>query len=661
MASPVLARYPNPNGNRRRSIIPRPSFSKQEQDLFDLVQLEPRPVDDILGDDAIEAWQVSPMTRPSFSRPRALSPTQEWQDKIGGMGSFPKKSKPSRPMFAGPPPPITASMVISKSPPTKERFNDVPSYSSSPAKSGLRSLLFEYRQDQEPSFRADTTWRGLRRQEYALETEVQQLLDLQATGLISGLTGRASTPGEVDGFSESGSITPTGTFYSAVTRMASSIYTPMLSTADGSVIPVRQPKSNRPRGLKAARTGLRRVMSSLAQLKLEEDSYVDDALAQRRKALKLIERLSRRRQSVTREIQSLEEAEEEPLGQELRDLSAQYDSMTLEIKQLEERLIGLRNQRRWVRGRMEEVQNQKEAGLSGYRGALQEVDIEVNALLNQPPIQPLDLEALQQDERNLIVSTGGAEFLQLLPERRTAEMAQAWWESEVAILERYRAKINSDRQALDEGAAIWADVMLLVSDYERRLRQIISGDNNDSFKGKEKVVSAEDLIIEQLPEMDKVVAELEKHLNMAEDKHWTLLICAIGAELEAFREALYLLRGTVGAEPAAVVSLANEDKDKVTDNDTDKDMDKDKDEDTGKGENENDADHADDDKPELQRSREGSSDNEVPPDLLTSHIEERSGPLPASVSPAIEPGSSGVSSENEVPPEFLAVHEAKED
>lgn len=643
MAGPLLARYPNPNGNnRRRSIIPRPTLFRQEQSPYDLVELEPRPVDDALGDDGIEAWGISPMSKPSsLSRSRARSPTPEWEAKIGSMS---KKSKPSRPMFAGPPPPITSSMMISRSPPAREKLNDLASFSTSPAKSGLRSLLFDYRQEpqlQEPSYRADTTWRGLRRQEHALEMEVQTLLDLQATGLISGLSGNATSPGEFDGHSESGSITPTGTFYSAVTRMASSIYTPMLSTTDGNVVPVRQPKSTRPRGLKAARTGLRRVMSALAQLKLEEDSYVDDALVQRRKALKLIERLSRRRSSVTREIQSLEEAEEEPLGQELRDLSAQYDSMTVEIKHLEERLIGLRNQRRWVRGRMEEVKNQKEAGLSGYRGALQEVDIEVHALLNQPPVQPLDLEALQQDEKSLVVSTGGVEFLQLIPERRTVEMARAWWDSEVAILERYRAKINADRQALDEGAAMWADVMLLVSDYERRLRNIISGEHPESYKGKEKVPSPEDLIREQLPEMDKVVAELERHFRLAEEKRWTLLICAIGAELEAFQEALYMLRGTLGTEPEAPASQPAEDKDKdkiIPDA----------------------TDAAEEERPASQRSREDSSDNEVPSDLLTSHAED-SGALPAAVSPAIEPASSGLSSENEVPPEFLAVHETKED
>ena len=40
-----------------------------------------------------------------------------------------------------------------------------------------------------------------------------------------------------------------------------------------------------------------------------------------------------------------------------------------------------------------------------------------------------------------------------------------------------------------------------------------------------------------LKEMDDTTAELETSLQLAEQKGWNLLICSIGAELEAFREA----------------------------------------------------------------------------------------------------------------------------
>lgn len=553
-------------------------------------------------------------------------------------------------MFAGPPPPIASSMLITKSSPSRQRSNDRRSQTTTPSqgregKSGLRSLLFDYRHDQEPSYRADTTWRGLRRQEKALEKEVQQLLDLQASGLISGLSGTGATPSEVDEYSDTGSSTPTGTFYSTKSRMVNSLYVPTRSNKDGSVIPVRQPKSNKPRGLKSARTGLRRAMAALAQLKLEEDSYVDDALAQRRKALKMLERLSRRKQNVSKELQALEEAEEEPLGQELRELSVKYDSMTQEIRALEEKLVGLRNQRRWVRGKMEDVKNRRDAGLSGYRGALQEVDAEVTTLMHQPPVQPLDLGALHQENKGGDASTGGLEFLQLIPERRTVEMAKAWWEAEVKILEQHRENIISERTALDDGISVWDDVMRLVSSYESRLRQIVTGSQpSSSLKGKEKAPSNEELIRSQLPEMDKVVTELKKHCDNAEEKHWTLLICAIGAELEAFQEAQDLLKGALGEH---------------SDISRDTSQDSPEQESNGANEHEN---HLEQELEQPQRSlsREESSDNEVPPDLLVSRAEDVSGGLLSLASPNVGPTLSRISSENDVPPEFLAQHGDKQ-
>jgi len=381
-------------------------------------------------------------------------------------------------------------------------------------------------------------------------------------------------------------------------------------------------------------------MSAFAHLKDEEDSYVDEALAQRRKALRVLEGLSRRKESVSHELQSLEDAEEEPLGQELRELSVKYDAMTEEIRNLEERLVGLRNQRRWIRGKMDDVKNRREAGLSGYRGALQEVESEVSALMHKPPVQPLDLEALQLKRKDGDMSTGGIEFLQLIPERRTVDMAKAWWEAEVSILESHKAKIISERTALNDGAAIWDDVMRLVSDYEKRLRQIVSGSQApESAKGKEKAPTAEDMIRSQLPEMDKVVAELERHMQQAEQNHWNLLICAIGAELEAFHEAQNMLKGALGDD----ADISRETSQSLP------------------GEGEEEEKNGQDHEPRRVFHREDSSDNEVPPDLLISHAEDVSGGLHPDSSPAVGPTLSRISSENDVPPEFLAEHRDKDD
>ena len=466
-----------------------------------------------------------------------------------------------------------------------------------------------------------------------MENEVQQYLDLQANGLVAGSQGMIPPGSDMDEYSDAGSTTPTGTFYSTATsksRMVSSLYVPTRSTPDGNVIPVRQPKNSRPQGLRAARMGLRRSIAALAELKGEEDAQVDDALTERRRALTQLNRLSKRREIASTELQTLEGDEEEPLGQELHELGARYDTISQEIRELEEKLVGMRNKRRWIRGKMDDVKNRREAGLSGYRGALKEIDSEVETLMLRPPVQPLDSDQLEQTSSGRAESTGGMEFLRLIPERRTVDMAKSWWDSEISILEQRKAHINADRQALEEGGALWAEVMGLVSEYESRLRQLMKGPQPSlSSKGKERIPSQEELIKEQLPEMYKVIEKLQTHLHLAEDKGWNLLICAIGAELEAFTEAQEMLRGLVGIDegPQDVSQPADTTEQRAQDG-TDR--------------------------------HDESSDNEVPPDLLVSRVDEHPSQPPSMASPEVEPELQA-ESQNDVPPEFLAEHKDKSD
>lgn len=523
-------------------------------------------------------------------------------------------------MFVGPPPPIAASMVLhngSSRSSSGQRDKASGRGPLRPSRANAGSVMFDQTRSK-VSRNSDSVWRGLRRREKALERDVQTLLDLQATGLVagSGSFGTGAIETELDGYSDTGSSTPTGTFYSTATsksRMATSLFVPTRSTADGNVIPVRQPPKGRPIGLRSARKGLRRSMTALADLKQEEDAHVDAALAQRKRAILQLGRLSSKRVGIATELHTLEEDDEEPLGQELRELGAEHDTLSNDIRRLEEKLVGMRNRRRSLKEKMDHVKNKREAGLSGYRGALKDVDSEVASLMRQPPVQPLDLEILTHgpvDE----ASPGGLEFLRLIPERRTTEMAKTWWEEEITVLERRKEQIQSDRQALQDGSTMWSEVMELVSDFEASLRQLMkpSAASTVSAKGKEKVPSPEDMVRNQIPLMDGIIAELERRMELAEEKHWNLLICAIGAELEAFKEAYYMLKSIVedpGSEP---------------------------------------VDGPEESHPEPEEHHD-ESDNEVPADLLVSLTEE---PGSATTSPTIQRGDS----ENDVPPEFLVEH-----
>lgn len=610
------------------TYCPRPSGKRYPSSQYTMEELEPWPEDDE-GEDLLRNRKP---TAYSDRKPpsKVSSPDADaWNDRSSSHGSASRDGRIRKPLFSGPPPRIAGSMVL----PARHRTSEATSRSSSRdinghdsrKSTGLSSLIFDYRQNERSAVPQDSIWRNIRRRERSLQADIQTLLDAQESGLKSA---PGATPSETDSYSDTGSSTPTGTFYSTATsksRMVNSLYIPPKSTADGNVVPVRQPKSSRPRGLKTARTGLGKSISALAKLKAEEDEHLEDALAERKKALRTLKRLSHRQENVTTELKALEEDEEEPLGLELRELNQQYDAVTSEIRELEAKVRAMRNHRQSLRERIDDVRNRREAGLSGYRGALKDVDTEVNNLMKRPPIQPLDLEALDHPAGS---TTGGAEFMNMVPSRRTISMAQAWWESELDVLERRKAQIDKERQGLEQGGAVWSEVMHLVSDFEARLRQIMKGEQPQlSDKGKERRLDQDELIRGQLAEMDKVVDELKRHLDQAEDRGWTLLICAISAELEAFEAAQGMLDELISGEqsqPSPPLQASN----------------------TKAHENHDDARDSQQDVDSHEKDQE--SDNEVPPDLLVSHVE----------APPSENDSElrRIDSQSDVPAEFLAEH-----
>jgi hypothetical protein len=295
-------------------------------------------------------------------------------------------------------------------------------------------------------------------------------------------------------------------------------------------------------------------MALLADLKAEEDAVLTAALGTRKKALAQLRRLGGRKEGLVEELEAMEGDARDPLGQELTELGNERKAVTSEIAELEERLAGLRKRKRWLDGRIEDVKNQKEAGLSGYRNALREVDNGIESLLKRPPVKPLDMEVIGsgsrengKDDMEVEQSPGGVEFLRLRPERRTIEMARDWWEREIRILENRRLEVDKDRKALEEGVDIWRDAVQLVAGFETRLREELKGERPDDEKGKNRERTPEEAMHAQLDNMAEVMAGLDEKLRTAEEQGWNLLICAIGAELEAFRVGEMMLRKALKA------------------------------------------------------------------------------------------------------------------
>ncbi|KAK4447815.1 hypothetical protein QBC34DRAFT_408932 [Podospora aff. communis PSN243] len=654
---------------------------------YDLSELSPRP-ENVYP-------RAFPSRNPSSSR-RDSSPSVAQSDRASNAGSASKTRQ--RPMFDGPPPPITASRMIYRDEEDRDSYVSRNLDASSFARN-INSVLFDRgsparTRDAMQEYEPDTIWRNLQRRERSLQNELQLLLDAQSAGLAANLD-PAGAPSSRSDVSDAGSSTPTTTLQttdSPVRRSRVILEEPARVTQTGALIPVRQPRK-KPLGLRGARAGLARNIALLADLKVEEDASLTAALSTRKKALAQLRKLSARRAGIAEELRALEAEEEEPLARELRELGEEHNGVTAEIAELEERLVGLRNRRRWLDGRIEDVRNRREAGLSGYKGALREVEGRVSALLSKPPIKPLDFEAIaaprtQGSESGshagepVEQSPDGAEFLRLRPERRTLEMARDWWESEVAILERRKEEVDRERLALEEGVEVWKAAARLVTDFEAELRQEMKTNFSDHGGGTNKtsLPSPEQAMHAQLEKMATVIQGLEDRLHLAEDKGWNLLICAIGAELAAFKEAEYLLRealrgaglevgeqddqGTEGEEtyytaetatPRVGRSTSNlrsfadsHDPDSITIASRSFTLSR---TDSRKSQADTNTNAGAKNKGELldlhseEDARAAESDNEVPADLLV-------GPN--------SPTLSREDSENEVPPEFLAQHNGED-
>ena len=742
---------PSANMSAKSSFLPRLSLSRGDGPVlplhrrtnssvrrtpseYDLSELSPRADDSLL----------SPQQR------RSPSPPVRYSDGASDAGSA-SKSKPNqnpRIMFAGPPPPIATSRMLYRDEEDQDTSLGSPRSLKSSFVHNISGVLFDRRpspqnhpRDRDYDLEPDAIWLNLHRRERALQRELQHLLDAQSAGLAAHFDPAPNSsvaPTNDTTISSSSSSArrrvsfqppDSTTSISSISGSTSSSTTiPAPPPPPGAVLPVRQPRP-KPPSLRAARAGLARTVAQLADLKAEEDAQLTQALGARKRALAQLRQLAARREGIAAELAAALEDEDEgegeggegdddngngngvnkpgPLGRELRELVAERDAVAGEIGELEARLEGLRRRRRWLDARVEEVRSRREAELSGYRGALREVEARICGLLSRPRVKPLEVAGFRlpapaagEGAAGPPESAGGVEFLRLRPERRTVEMARDWWEGEVAILERRRAEVNREREALEEGAEVWKEVVRLVSDFETALRREMSGgaggeggvvqrkksSSKSKGKGKEKESDPtaptppppssppppEQAMFAQLDKMRAVMAGLEERLRLAEEKGWNLLICAIGAELEAFRLAedmlLDALRaagfdvggpgredgeedgqepsppqggitrsstfGNAGLSAASAGPVANAAS-------------------TGGGAGEGGGGHQlvnlhDGDGPggggrDLDRADE--SDNEVPPDLLVAAAEEEDGPG--------RPSLGRRESENEVPLEFL--------
>jgi chromosome segregation ATPase len=294
------------------------------------------------------------------------------------------------------------------------------------------------------------------------------------------------------------------------------------------VIPVRQPRRKKI-GLKGARRGILGAMEELLAVKEYEGVIVDEEMNTLKSLLAQVNVWEKKISSFEQEMRRISNGTE---GREIGELKTEKSAVKTEIRELEERLMNLRARERHLSRRIEEVGNKTESEMSSFREGRRGIESEVNEFLRRPPALEVAIAVMTKQADG---ASEGESFLSLPPKRRTLEMARDWLSSTITTLSMHRKATGKEKEALEQGAAMWNDTTSLVTTFEEDLRVQMSGGQQ---------LAIQDLK-QQLTRMGTIVRDLEGKAREAEDKRWNLLICAIGAELEAFREGEGLLRGVM--------------------------------------------------------------------------------------------------------------------
>ena len=125
-------------------------------------------------------------------------------------------------------------------------------------------------------------------------------------------------------------------------------------------------------------------------------------------------------------------------------------------------------------------------------------------------------------------------------------MAKDYWQGNSATLDRQRKSIGKDRAALEEGAVVWKAVVEEITSFERYLREQMQHLGSGRRKSRSQQASPDPSAV--LPRMEYTIKFVDDRLSFATSKKWKLLVCCIGAELEALKQGKELLEDALAAD-----------------------------------------------------------------------------------------------------------------
>jgi hypothetical protein len=345
----------------------------------------------------------------------------------------------------------------------------------------------------------------------ALERNIQSFLDAQSEGLLAGLGSGAQ-----DDFSSNGSLTPTP-----------STSTPP-SVARPKTIPIRQPQPKKVT-LTGARKGLVRAMKEFVLLKEEELKVLSEQERRREQALRKVKVFEDKKAGLGNQIAEIKNEEGAQLANSIK---AEAENLESEIKRLEDELAEKKARHRHLMNQASQKESSVQSKLSSFETSMKMLDSEIRMFLKRPPIE----QSLQVGGHDPMAV---GDFYSLNPKRRTLDLAKDHWRGEGSMLRNRKQDVAAEMAALRDGSEMWRGIVTEISSFEKWLQK-----QTNELSGTQPDVPNN--MSNALTRIDYLIDMLEQRYQLAEEKGWNLLVCCVGAELEAYSEGKRLLSRTLG-------------------------------------------------------------------------------------------------------------------
>ncbi|KAI5293380.1 hypothetical protein KEM52_005595, partial [Ascosphaera acerosa] len=275
--------------------------------------------------------------------------------------------------------------------------------------------------------------------------------------------------------------------------------------------------ASRPVSLVAARKGILRGITSLREVKEAELGLVTDQVQQRQTALRTVREFDSRRQELERSIaEEVGSAAQRSLDQLVR----MQQALRQDVQRLEDQLEQMKARDRQLEQEIMQRQSSVDAQLSSYKASLALVERQSDDFLRSLPPQ-----LKPGPDHRMKTSPMQPSELQL-------HAATEQWEQELRLLTSRQSGIATEITALRLGGSLWREAIGTIQDFEKQLSDEIGKTNSGTISST--LVSR----------LGSIIRNFETSHCEAESSNWNLIICCLGAELAALREAQQLLCST---------------------------------------------------------------------------------------------------------------------